>query len=104
MYRDYEDPWGQTTKEEWASEKLIALNLIQKYNAKRVIELGCGLGYYTKKISDCGVDVLGVDISETAISKASTMYNLMLRINKIFCYYHPKQIKGMIWHRDTELH
>lgn len=48
----------------------MALNLIQKLAAKRVLELGCGLGYYTKRIADLGVETLGVDISETAVSKA----------------------------------
>ena len=74
MYRDYDDPWEQTTREEWASEKAVALNIIQKLKAKRVIELGCGLGHYAKKISDLGVEVLGVDISETAIEKAKSNY------------------------------
>jgi len=74
MYRDYDDPWEQTTREEWASEKAVALNVIQKLNANRVIELGCGLGHYTHKISRLGVDVLGVDISSTAIEKARLNY------------------------------
>ncbi len=69
MYRDYEDPWEQTTREKWASEKAVVLNLIQKLKAKKVIELGCGLGHYTNKISKLGVDILGIDISETAIKK-----------------------------------
>lgn len=74
MYKDYDDPWEQTTREEWASEKAVALHLIQKFKGKRVIELGCGLGHYAKKIGDVGVDVLGVDISNTAIKKAKSNY------------------------------
>ena len=74
MYKDYEDPWEQTTREEWSSEKAVALNLLQKVKAKRVIELGCGLGHYTQKIKDLNIDVLGIDISETAISKAKITY------------------------------
>lgn len=70
MYRDYEDPWEQTTREEWVSEKAVALNVIRRLRAHKVIELGCGLGYFTKRIADLGVDVLGVDVSETAIRKA----------------------------------
>jgi len=74
MYQDFDDPWEQTTREEWASEKAIAINLIQKSQCKKVIELGCGLGHYTKKISDLGVETLGIDISKTAIQKAKTTY------------------------------
>jgi len=60
MYRDYEDPWEQTTREEWASEKAVALNLIQKLKANKVIELGCGLGHYTNKISGICADYLDI--------------------------------------------
>ena len=74
MYQDVDDPWEQTTREEWASEKAVALNLIKKLNAKKVIELGCGLGHYTHKIQELGVDVLGVDVSKTAIDKAKSNY------------------------------
>jgi len=74
MYQDFDDPWEQTTREEWASEKAVALNLIDKLKAKKVIELGCGLGHYTNKIHNLGVDVLGVDVSKTAIEKARSVY------------------------------
>ena len=52
MYKDFDDPWEQTTREAWASEKAVGLNLIQKVKAKRIIELGCGLGHYTKRIKN----------------------------------------------------
>ena len=74
MYQDYKDPWEQTTREIFSSEKTVALNLIQKYNCKKVLELGCGLGHYTHKIQNLGVDVLGIDISPTAIKKAMQKY------------------------------
>ena len=76
MYKDFDDPWEQTTREEWASEKAAALNLIRKLKGTKVIELGCGLGHYTNKIACLGngIDVLGVDVSETAINKAKALY------------------------------
>ena len=74
MYRDFDDPWEQTTREEWASEKAVALNLIQKLKAMKVIELGCGLGHYTKKIENLGVETIGIDVSKTAIEKARLSY------------------------------
>jgi len=74
MYKDFKDPWEQTTREERAMEKIIAINLIKKIKAKRVIELGCGLGCFTNKIRNLGVEVLGIDISETAIKKARKKY------------------------------
>jgi trans-aconitate methyltransferase len=74
MYQDFDDPWEQTTREAYASEKAVALNLIKKNHAKRVIELGCGLGYFTNQIRNIEVDVLGIDISKTAIQKAKATF------------------------------
>ena len=74
MYRDFDDPWEQTTRGKWASEKAVALNLIQKLKVKRAIELGCGLGHYTKKIANLGVETMGIDVSNTAIEKAKSNY------------------------------
>jgi SAM-dependent methyltransferase len=71
MYRDFQDPWEQTTREEFASEKSLALNAIKALNANTVMELGCGLGRFTKRIKEAGVkNVVGVDVSATAIGKA----------------------------------
>lgn len=74
MYQDFADPWEQTTREKYGCEKAVALNLIQKVGAKRVLELGCGLGHFTHKIWDDHTSVLGVDCSETAIIKAQKNY------------------------------
>jgi SAM-dependent methyltransferase len=74
MYRDYADPWRQTTREKFGSDKAIALNLLarlkQEFGARRVVELGSGLGYFTARIADLGFEVTGLDVSETAIAKA----------------------------------
>jgi len=43
---------------------------MKKLGVKKVVELGCGLGFFTKRIHSEGFDVLGVDISPTAIQKA----------------------------------
>lgn len=75
MYKDFEDPWEQTTREQWALEKCIAINLIKELKAKRVIELGCGLGHFTDRIRASGVDIIGIDISKTAIRKAKKRYH-----------------------------
>lgn len=74
MYKDYEDPWEQTTRETCRSEKAIALNLIKKYRFSNIVELDCGLGHFSKQISDLGVTLTAVDISETAVQKAKKLY------------------------------
>lgn len=78
MYRDFDDPWHQTTRERYASEKAAALNLLARlgaeFGARRVVELGSGLGHFTAKIAGAGFDVTGLDVSETAVGKARTAH------------------------------
>lgn len=74
MYQDFDDPWEQTTREEFASEKAVALNLLERlkvqHGCRRVLELGCGFGNFAARATALGLDATGMDISETAIKKA----------------------------------
>lgn len=78
MYRDHADPWEQSTRETWASEKAVAINLLARlasdHDARKVVELGCGLGHFSARVSRLGLDVAGVDISPTAVEKARKAY------------------------------
>jgi SAM-dependent methyltransferase len=69
MYQDYDDPWHQS-EEINSTDKCLAIHLMKKYNVMRAVEIGCGLGNFTAKIKEAGIDVLGLDISPTAISYA----------------------------------
>jgi trans-aconitate methyltransferase len=74
MYRLFDDPWEQSTREIYSHEKTLGLSIIKKNNYKNVIELGCGHGHYTNRIKElCDVSV-GVDISKNAIYKAKKLY------------------------------
>jgi len=74
MYRDFEDPWSQAVSERFASDKAIGLNLLQRLRHEkgvaRVVEVGCGLGGYSRRLREAGFDVIGIDVSSTAIEKA----------------------------------
>lgn len=74
MYQDFDDPWDQTTREKYRSEKIIAIHLLKRIGARRVIELGCGFGCYTEMIRNEGFNILGIDGSATAINKAKQMH------------------------------
>jgi len=87
MYQDYEDPWHQS-KEQWASDKAVAIHLMKKLGVKRVIELGCGLGQFTANIARAGIAVLGVDVSPTAIDSARLKYPACeFRVGDILDYH-----------------
>jgi SAM-dependent methyltransferase len=70
MYRDFEDPWEQSARENDALDKTIGLELLKKYGHHRPLEYGCGLGHYTARLHDELGAAAGLDISETAIAKA----------------------------------
>jgi len=78
MYRDFADPWHQTSTEQFASEKAVGLNLLnrlaERAGVRRVIEIGCGFGHYTARIAASGFDVLGIDVSPTAIETARSRH------------------------------
>jgi SAM-dependent methyltransferase len=78
LYKDFDDPWNHTM-EGYAegvipTDKAIAIQFLRKIKARRVLELGCGLGQFTNEIQQSGFDVLGLDVSETAIAKAKNSY------------------------------
>lgn len=56
--------------DKWVSftEKMVDLYGV---SGKRMVDLGCGTGEITLRLSDRGFDVTGVDISETMLAEAS---------------------------------
>lgn len=74
MYQVFDDPWEQSTREKFALEKQIALQLLKKNNHKSPIEIGCGHGHFTNEIHKSVGNATGVDISHSAIQKAKNLY------------------------------
>ena len=82
MYQDHESPWNQVNEEQYQSDKAVTINKVLNIHATRdkpinVLELGCGLGYFTDRIrsslpKDC--NVMGIDVSSTAISTAKRLF------------------------------
>ncbi len=80
MYENCEDPWHQSTPDHiFDSRRQIAINfcnrLRSKHNISKVVELGCGFGHLTESLRKNNFDVIGTDVSKTAIDKASKLYS-----------------------------
>jgi SAM-dependent methyltransferase len=79
MYRDFSDPWHESTLEQFASDKAAGINLLVRlkaqHQAKRVMEVGCGLGHYAERIAELGLETVGIDISPTAVANARSRHN-----------------------------
>src|SRR5262249_12552455 len=74
LYQDFDNPWHQTERERDASEKFIAIRLLQNLGVQKVLELGSGLGQYAGALADAGFEVRGIEISPTAVEKARATY------------------------------
>lgn len=87
MYKDHADPWHQSSREVFASEKAVGINLIQhlqrRIPLKKVVELGCGFGDYSARIAATGITTHGIDISETAIAKAKHRHAALAATGKL---------------------
>jgi len=77
MYQQFEDPWNQTSKGyvENSISRQVVCNYINNFSINSLVEFGCGLGKTTNFIyQKTGIDILGVDISETSIKKSNKTY------------------------------
>ena len=76
MYKDFEDPWKQIENEITDEKEIFKRWCIKLKNGEknRVVEIGSGLGSVTNFIKKQGLDILGIDISDTAVKKAQERY------------------------------
>jgi predicted TPR repeat methyltransferase len=96
LYSSFEDPWHQSRLDHiFDTRRQIAILNCQKLNSiygnLKVLELGCGFGFLTDRLRKKGFETLGIDISQTAIGKASAMHPLsnfeMQDYNNFDTYY-----------------
>lgn len=76
MYQDFDDPWHQSKEQIYVSMSRRAVcYFLDHFNIKSIVEFGCGLGRTSNFIHEnTGVDILGIDISETSIKKSRENY------------------------------
>lgn len=77
MYQKCSDPWCQDTAHfKYKYLSLALLKILGHESFKKILDIGCGKGKFTSKIKDefPSAEVLGIDISETAINKAAERY------------------------------
>jgi len=72
---DKYDKWYETaegTMYDHLEKKVISRFLRQNIQGRKLLEVGCGTGHWSKFFSDCGFEVTGVDISEPMIKTAKS--------------------------------
>lgn len=76
MYKKFDDPWHQLKEVYNSYSRFNTILSLRKLQAISVLEVGCGLGAFTNYMSMAlpDVQIVGMDISQTAIEKASNSY------------------------------
>ncbi len=77
MYRSCDDPWNQMDDVEKSYSKQCTIASIARIAPNNVLEVGCGLGYFTAYLNKIypNIRFVGMDISETAIKKAREAFS-----------------------------
>ena len=75
LYRSMRDPWGATLQrfryQRQKYQTLLSMLPNREYNY--VLDVGCGLGAFARRLTPHARQVLGVDISDEAVSEARRM-------------------------------
>lgn len=76
MYQKFDNPWHQIEAADDSYARHATLLSIKNCGIKSVLEVGCGLGCFTNYLHTNIPDlqIVGMDISETAITKAKKRY------------------------------
>lgn len=73
IYSGEADPWG--VKDAMDGRYTRALEILRKHTPyTSILELGCGMGAFTNRLTEFTKDIKGYDISETAIKRASERF------------------------------
>ncbi len=67
------DSWYQETLTTLG--KQLSLTILQRHNFQRVLDIGCGKGTFTHLLKKVNNQVIGIDLSETAIARARAKYD-----------------------------
>ena len=78
MYRDIDDPWGcEAAKTSLNNRVFLDILFAADRRFDRVLDIGCGLGGLLSSIrqrNGGAGEIVGIDISETAVAKARQKY------------------------------
>ncbi len=66
------------TRVRW--EAIKHLPLIKNCRGKRVLDIACGLGFFSLRFSECGANVLAVDADGKALEYLHSNYNIETRL------------------------
>ncbi len=71
------------------------VRLIQQYDAKRLLEVGCGEGWLARQLSKPGIEIVGIDGSQELIARAQELGGgEFLELSYSQAIAHPQLLRG----------
>jgi 2-polyprenyl-3-methyl-5-hydroxy-6-metoxy-1,4-benzoquinol methylase len=82
LYAETHDPFGVELPQYRYQQRKYAclLSMLPQRHYRNILDVGCGLGTFTRKLAPFGEQVLGTDISGEAISQARRLSGSHLNI------------------------
>ena len=68
--KEYEEIYAWRDPDRQTEQDLMGVELKKAFKGKRVLDIGCGTGYWTQRISETAESVLGIDINEAVLEIA----------------------------------
>lgn len=75
LYREREDPWALRSFDEKRVRGLETVRMLEGRRFRLAVDLCCGEGSFTHRLSHFCSEVIGVDVSSTAIERAREKYS-----------------------------
>ena len=89
--KEYEEIYAWRDPQRQEEQDHMESELKQAFKGRRVLDIGCGTGYWTQRISATAESILGIDINEAVLEIARskeygcpTMYKIMDAYNMVF--------------------
>ena len=70
LFKWSEDPWNFQSSSYERERLQVLLRVVQRYPHNSVLEVGCGEGVFTRELTKISKQVVGIDISPTALGRA----------------------------------
>jgi 2-polyprenyl-3-methyl-5-hydroxy-6-metoxy-1,4-benzoquinol methylase len=80
LYASSKNPWNQSKEfSQQDSRRLLALEHARRLGDKdsrvsRTLEIGCGFGYLTQRLTEMGFSATGIDVAPTALKQARELH------------------------------
>jgi ubiquinone/menaquinone biosynthesis C-methylase UbiE len=70
--REYEEIYEWRDPDRHEEQEFMSIELKKTFRGRRVLDVGCGTGYWTQRISETAESIVGIDINETVLEIAQS--------------------------------